>query len=619
MSDIESPAVEEFEFRAQMRQLLHLIVNSLYTHREIFLRELISNAADALNKVRFRQLSDHTLEGSESNYRIKISLNRQAKTLTVADNGIGMTRQDLTERIGTIASSGTLAFLDEIKKSGKPLDASLIGQFGVGFYASFMVADKIVIETRHAEQDAHGLRWTSDGGERYTITESKRKARGTKVILHLKKDAMEFIDDYRVKDTIRKYSNFVDFPVFVGWEQVNTVKALWRKRKDDVTDEERNEFYKFVTLDFLDPLGHLHLHIEGVVNFDALLFVPPKAPSNFYRDEEKHLLHLYCSGVFIHDDATSLVPGYLSFLRGVVDTDDLPLNVSREVTQSSPVTAKIQSILTGKILAMLAEWAEEDGDRYDTFFRQFGQLFKTGLTVEFDRRAPFIELLRYDSTETEDGATTSLRAYVDRMPETQESIYYLLGDNLNVARRNPKLEYFSKNGIEVLLMVDPVDVFTIIHFREYDKKPLQSIERADLDLNTEAEEGLPGDDADMLLALFRVHLGDKIRDIVASKRLVGSAATLAVSPDGQDTQTERMYQIMNPGYARDKKILEVNTAHPLMKNIVALKDEEGSDELIGKAIHQIFEGALLMDGDLKDIADFVERMTEFMVEATDRA
>ena len=622
-TDTPTPHVEEFEYRAEMKQLLHLIIHSLYTHQEIFLRELISNASDALNKVRFRQLTDHAVLDADAEHKITITLAADAGTLAVEDTGIGMTRDDLVNRIGTVASSGTLAFLDELKKTDKPVDAHLIGQFGVGFYASFMVADEIVIETRHADPDSHGLRWTSDGGGRFTIEEIDRPARGTTVTLHLKEDAKEFAEDFRVKQIIKKYSNFVDFPIRVGEEQVNTVKALWMKRKDDITDEERNEFYKFVSNDYQDPLGHLHLHIEGLVNFNALLFVPATAPMGLFREDYERSLHLYSSGVFIQDDARALLPEYLRFVRGVVDTEDLPLNVSREVTQASPVTAKINAILTGKVLGVLAEWAEHDAEKYDTFFTHFGPLFKTGITTEFSKRDQVLDLLRYPSTKTETDKATSLKEYVSRMQEGQEAIYYLMGDHLDVVTRNPNLEYFTKNDIEVLLLVDPVDVFTFPHLHTYDEKPLKSIEKADLNLKTDdetpEEDALSGEAVDTLLALFRITLGDKIEDVVASKRLVDSAATLVVGTQGMDTQMERMMKMMNQGFTGAKKILEVNTAHPLLKNMAKLKAEGGKDDLLEKAIHQIYEGALLIDGNLNQTAAFVERMTDLMVQATTSA
>ncbi|MFQ5572239.1 MAG: molecular chaperone HtpG [Rhodothermales bacterium] len=619
MAETTTHHVEEFEYQAEMKQLLHLIIHSLYTHPEIFLRELISNASDALNKARFRRLTDADVLTSDADLKINLHLDADQHTLSVEDTGIGMTHDDLIGRIGTIASSGTLEFLQQLKQADKPVDAQLIGQFGVGFYSSFMVADEVTIETRHADPDSKGYRWTSDGAGRFTIEEIDREARGTKITLHLKDDAKDFAQTYRVKHIIQKYSNFVDFPIFVGDEQVNTVKALWHKHKDEVTDEERSEFYKFIANDFQDPLGHLHLHIEGRVNFDALLFIPATVPPGLFREDYEQRLHLYSNNVFIQDDCKALLPDYLRFIRGVVDTEDLPLNVSREVTQASPVMTKINTILAGKILGLLSGWATQDPEKYDAFFKQFGSLFKTGITTEYGKRDQILDLLRYESTKTEPGRTTSLKDYVGRMKPDQEALYYLMGPHRDAVERNPNLEYFRKNDLEVLLLVDPVDVFTFPYIHTYDEKPLTSIEKADLDLKQDEasqQEALAEGEVDQLLALFKTTLGEKVEDVVASKRLVDSAATLVVGEKGLDTQMEHMMKLMNQDFAGSSKILEVNTAHPLLKNLARLQHEGGSNDLLEKAILQLYEAALLIDGNLNQATSFVERMTEWMVKAT---
>jgi len=617
MSENATGAVQEFKYRAQMQQLLHLIVHSLYTHKEIFLRELISNSSDALNKVRFLALSNPVL--AEADQKISITLDAEASTLSIEDTGIGMNRADLIERIGTIASSGTLAFLREQQESDKPLDASLIGQFGVGFYASFMVADRIMVETRHASMEEPGYRWVSEGGDRYTIEEIDREQHGTTVTLHLKEDEKGFSEEHRVRQTIRKYSNFVEFPIFLEDTQVNTVEALWKKRKDEITEDERTEFYKFVTTDSQPPLGHLHLHIEGLVNVDAMLFIPSKAPPGLFREDYDHFVHLYASGVLIQSDARYLLPDYLLFVRGVVDTDDLPLNVSRETTQDSPVTAKIRDILAGKLLGLLKEWAEdEDQSRYTTFFSEFGKAFKTGLVTEYKRRNDLIELLRYPSTKTEAGSMTSLKAYVERMDENQEAIYYLLAEDIEVAQHSPHLEYFKAKDLEVLLFHEAIDVFTTPSLQTYNDKPLKSVESADLPLDdadeTEEDASLPGDDQDKLLTLFRLKLGDKVEDVVASKRLVHSAAALT---GGMDRQMGKMLRMMSQGASEaPKKTLELNLGHPLLRNLLALQEESTYEDLIDKTVHQVYEGALLVDGELTEATSFVQRMNDLLVEAT---
>jgi molecular chaperone HtpG len=614
----QQETVQEFEYRAEMKQLLHLIVHALYTHRDIFLRELISNASDALNKVRFRQLTDTDIASPEAALKVEIAADPEQNTLTIADTGIGMTQEDLTDRLGTVASSGTRAFLEEIKQSDKPIDAEMIGQFGVGFYAVFMVADRVTVETRHADLDAPGYRWQSDGEGSYTIEEIDRAERGTTITLHLKKDAEEFSKEARIRQIIQKYSNFVDFPIYLAGTQVNTVKALWRKPKGDIGDEELDEFYKFIAHDYQPPLGHLHLSIEGVVGFKALLFVPAQAPPGLFREEFERHLHLYVAGVFIQDDCKELLPEYLRFVRGVVDTEDLPLNISREVTQSSPVMAKIRSVLTGKVLGMLEEWAADEPEKYTTFFQQFGQLFKTGLSSDFGNRDRLIDLLRFDSTKTEAGALTSLKDYVARMPEQQDAIYYLLAEHRDSAARNPNLEYFKKHNLEVLLLVDPIDVFITPTLDAYDGKPFKSIEQADLDLTSDdepQEDALAETDTERLLVRFKTTLGDRVEDVIASKRLVDSAATLVVGQGGMDAQMERMMKMMNQDFTGGRKILEVNTHHPLLKNLARLQ-EEGQDELLDEAILHLYEGTLLLDGNLPTPADFVQRMTDLMVKAT---
>ncbi len=610
----ENTSTQQFEYKAEMQQLLHLIVNSLYTNQEIFLRELISNASDALNKVRFRQLTDHS-EGSHKDLQIAITLDKEANTLSIEDTGIGMMREDLIERLGTIASSGTLAFIEEQKASGKPVDAGMIGQFGVGFYSAFMVADEIVLETLHADEGAEPFNWTSDGTGMYAISPGTREEHGTKITLHLKEEAKEFAEETRIRSIIRKYSNFVDFPIQLGSDQVNTLKALWKKRKEDITEDERNEFYKFVTGDFAKPFGHLHLQIEGLLSFDALLFIPAQAPTSFFREDRRSDLHLYCSGVFVRDDAEELIPDYLHFVRGVVDTDDLPLNVSREVTQNSPVAQRIRSTLTGKLLGLLKEWATEDGERYEKFFLNFGPVLKTGLWSDLSRHDELLELMRYPSTNSE--SLTSLHDYVERMKGDQETIYYLLADSLESARKSPHLEGFARKGIEVLLLPDPVDALTLPNVQKFEDKSFTSVTAAELDLGEDEEsELLPGDDRDTLLSLFRIQLGDRIQDVAASRRLVDSAATLVAPKDGLDPQLERMMKSMNPDYEGTKKVLEINVEHPLMKNILALKSSENQDTLIEEAIEQVYGGALLLDGNLTEPSAFVERMTRILVDAT---
>ena len=618
-SENETSNVETFEFRAEMKQLLHLIIHSLYTHEEIFLRELISNGSDALNKIRFQMLTDREVVDPDAEQKLDITLDKEANTLTISDSGVGMSREDLMKRIGTVASSGTLDFVTEMKKAGGPVDAQMIGQFGVGFYSAFMVADTITIETRHSNLDSVGLRWKSDGSGSYTIEEIERAQRGTTITLALKEDKTEFAEPWRIKQIIKKYSNFVDFPIFVDGEEVNTVDALWHKSKSDITDEQLSEFYKFVSNDYEEPLGHLQVNVEGRVSFKSMLFIPKKAPKNLYQDEYQFGVHLYSSKVFIQDDAKNLLPEWARFIKGVVDTEDLPLNVSREVTQNSPVFGKIKTILTGKILSMLKEWSVEESDRFKTFSKEFGMLFKSGLSSDFENRDAMIELIRFESSVKEDGELVSLDQYVDRMKEGQKEIYFVLAESRKASELNPNLEYFAANDLEVLLMVEPVDAFIVPGIPKYKDHELKSVETADLDLkkNKKTEKGAPSKtDTKKILERFKSVLGDQIEDVKSSDRLVDSAATLVVGKAGMDSQMERMMKMMDENFEGAKKVLEINLQHPLIKNLISLRKDETNDSLIDSAINQIFDGALLADGSLASPREFVRRMTELMVQAT---
>ena len=619
MSSDKLEALEEFEYQAEMKQLLHLIVHSLYSHSEVFLREVISNASDALNLVRFRQLTDKNIVSPNAPLRISISVDSKTQTFSIADTGIGMTKEDLVSRIGTIASSGTVAFLERLKEEGKPFDANMIGQFGIGFYSVFMVTDQVVIETRHADPGSKGYRWESTGASKFTVEEFPREERGTKISFKLKDDAKEFSEEYRVNEIIKKYSNFADFPIHVNGEQVNTISALWQKNKNEVTDEDLEEFYKFISNDFNPILGHLHLSIEGQVNFKAMVFVPESAPFDFLRGEELKSLQLYANRIFIQDDCKELLPEYLRFVAGVVDTEDLPLNVSREVTQVSPIMGKIKNVLTGRILSLLEDWAKNDQEKYDKFFTNFGLLFKTGLSTDFGNRDRLIDLLRFESTKTEKGKLTSLKDYVAGMQEDQKEIYYLTGESRAAVELNPNLEYFRKRGIEVLFFIDPADIFNIPQLHDYDEKPIKGIETADLDLKSDEEskaDSLTEDESKSLFSLFKETLGDKVEDVVESKRLVDSAATLVVGASGMDREMERMMKMMNQDIPGSKKILEINPSHPLIKNLAHIHENNGDESLLKSCILQVYEGALLIDGNMDSPTEFVARMTEIMAHAT---
>jgi molecular chaperone HtpG len=620
MAKTKAAKSEQFEFKAEMKKLLHLIVHSLYTHPEIFLRELISNSSDALNKVRFQSLTDKKILDPKADLRISIVIDEKQRQFSIEDSGIGMAKDELVNELGTVAHSGTLEFLEKVQKEKKAVDGNLIGQFGVGFYSIFMVTDKVVVETRHANQDSKGYRWTSKGEGTFTIEEIERKERGTKISFTLKEDAAEFAEEYRVKEIIKKYSNFVDFPIYVGKEQVNRVTALWQQSKSEIKTEELEEFYKFLSNDFTAPLGHLHISIEGAVNFKALVFIPETAPPTFYREDLEKTLHLYSNKIFIQDNAKELLPEYLRFLKGVVDTEDLPLNVSREWIQSSPVITKIKNTLVTKILGFLEDWTKTEPEKYLKFYKNFGPLFKTGVNSDFTNRDKIIDLLRFETTTTEPDQYTSLKNYVSRMKENQKEIYYLSGENRDIIKRNPNLEYFRKNDIEVLLLTDPADIFIIPSITEYDKKQLKSIEKADLDLKTdesEERESLNENLAKSLIEVFKDTLSDKVEDVIESKRLVDSPATLVGGKDALDSSMERMMKYMDTSFTGSKKILEINTGHPLIKNLSRINMGDSKDPLLRKCIMQLYEGALIINENLQSPSEFVQRMTDIMEKATE--
>lgn len=621
MSDGVSAIKQEFEFKAEMKQLLNLIIHSLYTHPEVFLRELVSNSSDALNKVRFKKVTNTEIISPDSELRINILVNKEQKSFSIEDTGIGMTQEELINQLGVVASSGTLNFLKQVKESGKSIDENMIGQFGVGFYSVFMVTDEVSVETRSAEPFSKSYKWVSNGESSYTIEETEKDTRGTKISFKFKDEFADFADDYKIKNILQKYSNFVEFPIFVNNERANTIEAIWHKKKDDIKIEEINEFYKFISNDFQEPLGYLHLNIEGNINFKSLLFIPQIAPANLFRDFQDKSVHLYSNKILIREDSTDLIPEYLRFLRGVVDTEDLPLNVSREVTQNSPIMAKIRNVITSKVLALLDEWADKENDKYNKFFEQFGSLFKTGLNSDFTNKDKITELIRFESSKSAKSEFRSLNSYVVSMKPEQNEIYYATGNSREQLERNPNLEYFIKNDIEVLYFTDPVDLFVMPYLFEYDGKKIISIEKAELNIDKKTDEkveSLSKESSDDLIIEFKNVLGDKVEDVLVSKRLVDSPASVVVGKEGLDPQMEKMMKMMDKDFSASKRILEINTSHQLIKNLSSLNISKTNSELLKNCITQIYEGAMLIDGNLNNTTDFVNRMAELMTIATNK-
>ncbi|NTU92898.1 MAG: molecular chaperone HtpG [Chlorobiaceae bacterium] len=627
MSDKISPEAREFEYKAEMKQLLDLIVHSLYTHPEIFLRELISNASDALSKARFRMLSSDEGLDREGDLKITITVNPEERSFVIEDTGIGMSEEELIANLGTVARSGTLGFMEAMKakQQGEGMDANLIGQFGVGFYSVFMVTDEVTVETLSAEAGREGRRWRSSGQGTYTIEPAELAGRGTRIAFTLKEEFKEFAEEYRLEQIIKKYSNFVDFPIMLGSRQVNSVAALWQRSKSELKEDELTEFYKFISTDFRDPLDHLHLSVEGAVSFKALLFLPAEAPMELLYQQgalEKHGPQLYVRKVLIQHECRDLLPEYLRFVAGVVDTEDLSLNVSREMVQSSPVMSKIRQILTGKILSWFDLLAREQPEKFRQFYKAFGPIIKIGLNTDFTNRDKLIDLLRFETTKTGEGEYVTLRQYVERMAAGQGEIYFHAGNSRSQMLGHPNLEYFRKKEIEVLLLTDPVDVFVIPSIFEYDKKPLKSIEKAEIDTSGASEnegERLGSEVAAGVLDLFREVLGERVADVIESKRLVSSPVTLVSGKDAMDSQLEKVMKMMQQEMPTSRKVLEVNISHPIIRNLAG-KQAVGltDDPVVRAAVMQLYEGALLLEGDLESVTDYVARMNE-LVEAATRA
>ncbi len=615
MSSANVQQKTQHEFKAEMKQLLHLIVHSLYTHPEIFVRELVSNASDALNKARFQALSGTDIYGADTPFEIRITLDSGTKQFTIEDTGVGMNEADLTERLGTIASSGTLEFIQQLQEQNKPIDGNMIGQFGVGFYSVFMVADMVSVETRSIDPASKGLRWTSDGKGTYTIEEIEKETRGTKISFTLKESSAQFAEMRETKDVITKYSNFVDFPIFINDERINAVRALWSVSKDSVTDDERNEFYKFLTHHYKNPLGHLHIALEGVVNFKALLFIPDEPLSPFAVQNDQPSIALYANKVMIQEDCKELIPEYLRFVRGVADTEDLPLNVSREVTQNSPVMAKMQKHIVKKILDLLEDWAQNDKEKFATFYAHFSKQFVFGVN-DYTHREQITKLLHFPSSTLDKNALTNLTDYVARMKSEQTEIYYATGDRLETVLANPNLEYFTRHGIEVLLLAEPADIIALTSLPSFETKSIVSIDKADLKIEADPANALPEPVAQSLMNVMKQILGERVEDIVPSKRLVESPVSLVAGAMSMDAQTERLMKIIDKNYTGGKRKMEVNTAHVLIKNLSSKLVSDPDGTTLRPYIEQLYEGALLMEGNLSSPAEYVKRMTEIMTQAT---
>ena len=613
-------------FQSEIKQLLDLMIHSLYSNPDIFLRELISNASDAAEKLRFEALANETMFEGDADLGIEIDFSKELKTITVRDNGIGMSREEVIENLGTIARSGTREFFGKLT-GDRQHDTQLIGQFGVGFYSAFIVADRVTVTTRRGGLPAEqGVRWESDGAGGFTVQGVLRKRRGTEVVLHLKADHEDYLSGWKLRDIVRRYSDHITIPVTMpkegdketGREQVNSSQALWTRNKKDITDDEYDAFYKHVAHDFEAPLARVHTRAEGKLEYTTLLFVPARAPFDLWDRDARHGVKLFVRRVFIMDDAEQLMPRYLRFVRGIVDTNDLPLNISREILQKNKVIDTIRAASTKKVLGLIEGLAGKD--EYAKFWKEFGRVMKEGIVEDADNREAIARLLRYPSTRgNESESPVALAEYVARMADGQEAIYYLTADSEITARNSPHLEIFRKKGVEVLLMTDPVDEWVVTHLTEFEGKPLRSAAKGDLDLGkltdeaeTEQAREAKGEYKDLLKRL-RKALETRIKDVRLTHRLTDSPACLIADEQDMGGHLERFLKTIGQKVEGAKPILEINPDHVLIRR---LRDEaEGERFAAWAAI--LFDQALLAEGgQLDDPAGFVRRVNEMFVALT---
>ncbi|MHB8346229.1 MAG: molecular chaperone HtpG [Acidiferrobacterales bacterium] len=616
---------ETLGFQAEVRQLLDLMIHSLYSNKEIFLRELISNASDAADKLRFEALTDDGLFEGDSDLAIRIQFDPQARTVTVSDNGVGMSRAEVVDNIGTIAKSGTRQFLASLT-GDRTRDLHLIGQFGVGFYSTFIVADRVTLYTRRAGLGPeHGVRWESDGKGEYTLETIERSVRGTEVVLHLRDGEEEFLDPHRLREIVRKYSDHITLPIRMrtegetdkgAEEVVNRASAIWARPRAEITAQEYEEFYKHVAHDFEPPLAHIHSHVEGKQEYTSLLYLPRRAPFDLWDRDKRHGVKLYVRRVFIMDDAEQLLPAYLRFVRGVVDSNDLPLNISREILQHSRDIDAMRAGSVKKVLDLLDDLVEKEADKYAVFWKEFGRVLKEGVVEDYGNRERIARLLRFASTHKDsDVQDVSFSDYLGRMKEGQDRIYYVTADSFGAAKGSPHLEIFRKKDIEVLLMHDRIDEWVVTHLAEFDGKRLQSVTKGNLDLgNLEDREEKEQKEKTVtefkdLLDRIKNALGEQVREVRITHRLTTSPACLVTGEHDISVNMERLLKAAGQGGTSVKPVLEINPGHPL---VVRLRSESDNGRFSDWS-RLLFDQALLSEGgQLEDPAGFVQRLNQLL-------
>lgn len=618
---------DTYTFQAEIQQLLYTLVHSLYTEREIFLREMISNASDALNRLQFEMLTNREVRDPDSELAIEVIPDEEARTLTIRDTGIGMTEEEIIRNLGTISQSGIREFLSQAQTNAEKA-TDFIGQFGVGFYSIFMVADRVQVNSLSYQPDAEPVQWTSEGVETFEVGPGNQNWRGTEIILYLKEDADEFLSEYRLRNIVRAHSNYVAFPIYVGTDEeepVNEQQAIWRRPSSEVEDSQYVEFYKALTLDPEEPLAHIHVMADAPVQYYALLYIPASREKHIFSTRREPGLQLYARKVLIQDYCTDLLPEYLQFVQGAVDSEDLPLNVSRETVQANRVMANLQKAITGRVLRELKHIAENDPERYAKFWEEFGGFLKQGMISDPNNQDRLQALLRFYSTHSEN-ELTSLDDYVQRMQEVegQDTIYYVLGDSQTVASRSPHLEPFRARGIEVLYFTEMVDSFLINSLFDHNGHKLQNVDDENLDLSevgateeNEEDTRLEDDVLEQLRTHIAETLGERVHSVRISKVLTGSSPARLVSPEGTlDRHTQRVYQMLNRDYDVPQKILEINPHHVLMRNLAEMLASDPQDTTLDLTIEQLYENALLLDGLHPNPAEMVERIQQLMEAAT---
>ncbi len=631
MSETATNNKETRGFQSEVKQLLHLMIHSLYSNKEIFLRELISNASDAADKLRFQALSNSDLYNGDADLSVKLSFDADSNTLTISDNGIGMTRESVIENLGTIARSGTKEFFAQLS-SDQAKDSQLIGQFGVGFYSAFIVADAVTVRTRAAGDSAdQGVMWHSEGEGEYTIESVTKETRGTDIVLHMREESKDFLSEWRLKELVAKYSDHIGIPVYIQtvkrdeegnetgekeWEKINKAEALWTQNKSDISDDEYKEFYKHVSTDFADPLVWSHNKVEGKNDYTSLLYVPSKAPWDMMHRDHRHGLKLYVQRVFIMDDAEQFMPSYLRFVRGLIDSNDLPLNVSREILQDSKVTQSLRNACTKRVLTMLEKLANKDEEKYQGFWKEFGLVMKEGPAEDHSNKEKIAGLLRFASTNTDSSEqNVSLKSYVERMKEGQDKIYYITADSYAAAKNSPHLEQFKSKGLEVILMYDRIDEWLMNYLTEFDGKQFQSITKAGLDLSQfedEAEKEKHKETEEEFKSVVertKEYLGDRVKEVRTTFKLASTPAVVVTDDYEIGTQMAKLLEAAGQAAPEVKYILELNPEHALVKKMA----DEPDEELFGRWVELLLGQAMLAErGSMDDPSQFLSAVNDLL-------